>query len=70
MRWFLSLITLHAVLLSVVLLWGLTSWFGLHPQRGLSSAQPLDLIVVLDGGSSRLAAAIPSEVQGTNPTSC
>jgi len=45
------------VLLSVVLLLGFTPWFGLHPQRGLSSAQSLDLIVVLDGGSSRLAAA-------------
>ena len=40
-----------------MLLRGIVSWFGFHPQRGLSSAQPLDLIVVLDGGSSRLAAA-------------
>ena len=45
------------MLLSVVLLLGITPWFGLHPQRGLSSAQSFDLIVVLDGGSSRLAAA-------------
>ena len=45
------------MVLSAVLLWGITSWFGFHPQRSLSSAQPLDLIVVLDGGSSRLAAA-------------
>ena len=51
------LITWHAVLLTVVLLWGLRSWSGSHPQRGQSSAQPLDLIVVIDGGSSRLAAA-------------
>jgi len=44
------------LLLSVVLLLGFTSWFGLHPPRGLGSAQSLDLIVVLDAGSSRLAA--------------
>jgi len=44
------------VLLSVLLLLGITPWFGLHPQRGLGSAQAFDLIVVLDGGSSRLAA--------------
>ena len=43
--------------LSVVLLSGFASWFGFYPQRGLGSAQSLDLIVVLDGGSSRLAAA-------------
>jgi len=46
-----------AWLLSVVLLLGITSWFGLHPQRGLGSAQSIDLIVVFDGGSSRLAVA-------------
>ena len=46
-----------AVLLSVVLLWAFTPLFGFHPQRGLGSAQSHDLIVVLDGGSSRLAAA-------------
>ncbi len=45
------------MLLSVVLLWGLTFWFGFHPQQSLGSAEPLDLIVVLDGGSSRLSAA-------------
>ena len=45
------------MLLSVVLLWGIASGFGFGPQRGLGSAQPHDLIVVLDGGSSRLAAA-------------
>jgi hypothetical protein len=68
------------VLLSFELLWGIAPWFGFHPLRVLGSAQPLDLIVVLDGGSSRLAAAarlrqssfmvIPSEVQGTNLISC
>jgi len=46
------------VLLSVLLLLGITPCFGLHPQRGLGSAQSLDLMVVLDGGSSRLAAAV------------
>jgi len=45
------------VLLNVVLLLGFTCWLGLHPQRGLGSAQSLDLIVVLDGGSFRIAAA-------------
>jgi hypothetical protein len=43
--------------LTVVLQLGITPWFGLHHQRDLGSAQSLDLIVVLDGGSSRLAAA-------------
>jgi hypothetical protein len=43
--------------LNVVLLLGFASWFGFHPQRGLGSAQSFDLIVVLDGGLSRLAAA-------------
>ena len=43
--------------MSVVLLLGFASWFVFHPQRGLGSAQPFDLIVVLDGGTSRLAAA-------------
>ena len=45
------------MLLSVVFLWAFTPLFGFHPQRGLGSAQSHDLIVVLDGGSSRLAAA-------------
>jgi len=57
LRWLLRLIRWPALLLSVVLLLGFTSWFGLHPQRGLGSGQSLDLIVVVDGGSSRLAAA-------------
>jgi len=51
------MISWPAVLLCVVLLWGIASGFGFGPQRGLGSAQPHDLIVVLDGGSSRLAAA-------------
>ena len=45
------------MLLRALLLLGITPWLGFYPQPGLGSAQALDLIVVLDGGSSRLAAA-------------
>ena len=45
------------MLLSALLLLGITPWLGFYPQRGLGSAQSLDLIVVLDSGSSRFAAA-------------
>jgi hypothetical protein len=57
MRWLLRLIRWPAVLLTVVLLLGFASWFGFDPQRSLGSAHSFDLIVVRDGGSSRLAAA-------------
>jgi len=68
------------VLLSVVLLLGFTPWFGLHPQRGLGSAQSFDLIVYSmavrlalqrqSAFASESFMAIPSEVCRMNPISC
>ena len=57
LRWLLITITWPAVLVRAVLIWGITFWVGGHPQQGLGSGQPVDLIVVLDGGSSRLSVA-------------
>jgi len=79
LRWFLRLIWCPAVLLSVLLLLGITPWFVLHPQRGLGLAQSLDLIVVSmavrlalqwkSAFASESFMAIPSEVCRMYPIS-
>ena len=60
-----AVVLLLVVLLSAVLVLAIWPWMVFITPQGAASSRPADLIVVLDGGSSRLEHAEPPPAVGT-----